>query len=263
MQTFADISVDQILLLLIAFVRMATMIVVFPVIGSRATPTSVKAGLAVFLTVAIFPTLPPSTVVIPTGVFSFAILVAKEVMVGLLLGFIGSILFEIVQMGSKLIDMQMGFAMAETVDPLTDQPVTPIAQLTSIIFTLIFLLMGGHHMIIKVAARVFEIIPIGAVYYREGPISLVLMRATGDLFSLGFRFAAPVLVALIIVTVALGIIAKTVPQLNIFMVGMPLQIGLGFFMITVALPSMIVFFEYLMERMINDMNSITLLLRPA
>ena len=263
MQTLADVSVDQILLLLIAFVRIATMVVLFPVIGSRAAPNAAKVGLSVFLTLIIFPLLPPAEIAIPTGIFSFAILVVKEVMVGLLLGFIGSLLFETVQLGSKLIDMQMGFAMAETIDPLTDIPVTPIAQLTSIIFTLIFLVAGGHHMIIRIVARVFEIIPIGAVFYREGPISLVLIRSTTELFALGFRFAAPVLVALIIVTVALGIIAKTVPQLNIFIVGLPLQIGLGFFMLSVALPSMIVFFEFLIQKMIEDMHTVTLLLRPA
>ncbi len=263
MQTVADLSVDQILLLLIAFVRVATMVALLPIIGSRAAPLTAKAGLSVFLTLAVFPLLPPATIAIPTGLFSFAVLVVKEVLIGLILGFIGSILFAIVQIGSKFIDQQVGFAMAETVDPLTETPVTPIAQLTSIVFTLVFLIIGGHHMLIRVMAKVFEIIPVGAVYLREGPITTVIIRSTSSLFSLGFRFGAPVITALFVCTAALGIIAKTVPQLNIFIVGLPIQIGLGFLMLTVAFPSMIVFFEFLVERMINDMHALTLLMKPS
>jgi flagellar biosynthesis protein FliR len=260
MQTVADLTVDQLLLFLMAFIRIATMIAVFPVLGSRSTPTTVKAGLSLILTMIMFPLLAPRVVDIPTGIMSFSIVAIKEVLVGLILGFAAGIFFGIIQYGSRIIDQEMAFTFSETVDPLTDAQVTPIAQLNMIVFTIVFLILGGHRIFIQAMAHSFEVIKIGNVHFAAGPLSEHLIKMTAEIFDLGLRFAAPVMVSLIISTAALGIIARTVPQLNIFIVGIPLKIGLGFILIIVCLPTFFRFFEGLMQTLYYDLFTLVKLM---
>jgi flagellar biosynthesis protein FliR len=260
MQTVADLTVDQILLFLMAFIRIATMIAVFPVLGSRSTPTTLKAGLSVILTMIVFPLLQTRVVDIPTGVLSFSVLAMKEVLVGFVLGFSASIFFGIIQYGSRIIDQEMAFTFAETIDPLTDAQVTPIAQLNMIVFTIAFLILGGHRIFLQALAHSFEVIQIGNVHYAAGPISQYLAKMTAEIFDLGLRFAAPIMVSLIVSTAALGIIARTVPQLNIFIVGIPLKIGLGFIIIVVCLPTLFRFFEGMMQSLYVDLYTLVKLM---
>jgi flagellar biosynthesis protein FliR len=260
MQTVADLTVDQILLFLMAFVRIVTMVAVFPILGSRSTPTLVKAGLSLILTIILFPLLSPRVVDIPTGVLGFSLLVIKEILVGLLLGFAAGIFFGILQFGSRLVDQEMAFTFAETIDPMTEVSVTPIAQFNMMIFSIAFLLMGGHRIFIQALAYSFEVIKIGNVHYAAGPLSLYLIKMTGGIFDLGLRFAAPLLVSLIVITAALGIIARTTPQLNIFIVGIPLKIALGFVLLVVCLPTLFRFFEGMMLTLRGDLFTLVKLM---
>ncbi len=253
MQTYADLTVDQLLLFLMAFIRIATMMAVFPIIGSRGTPTTVKAGISIILTIIVFPTMAPRVVEIPTNVLSFSLIAIKEVLVGLVLGFAGGIFFAIIQYGSRIIDQEMAFTFSETVDPLTEVTVTPIAQLNMVIFSVSFLLLGGHRIFIQALAHSFEVISVGNVHYNSGPLSLHLIKMTAQIFDLGLRFAAPVMVSLIVSTAALGIIARTVPQLNIFIIGIPLKIVMGFFIIVLCLPVMFRVFEGMLSTLYIDL----------
>lgn len=260
MGTVADLTVDQLLLFLMAFIRIATLVALFPVIGSRGTPTTVKAGLSIFLTLIIFPVIAPRVVEIPTSVIAFSLIAIKEVLVGLLLGFAAGVFFAIIQYASRIIDQEMAFTFAETVDPLTDAQIAPIGQLNMIVFTIVFLLLGGHRIFIQALAYSFEVIKIGSVHYSEGPLSLHLIRMTAEIFDIGLRFAAPVMVSLIVSTAALGIIARTVPQLNIFIVGIPLKIVMGFIIIIISMPVMFRMFENMLQKLGTDLFTLIKLL---
>lgn len=256
MQTIADLTVDQILCLLLAFIRVATIVAVLPIIGSRGTPLTVKAGISIILTIIMFPLLSVRVLEIPTGVLSFAVVAAKEVFVGLTLGFAAGLIFAIVQYGAYLVDQEMSFTFAETFDPMTEQSTTPIAQLFAVVFSVMFLILGGHRMLITAMAKAFEIIPVGSVKLSAGPLAVQLTRMTADIFSVGLRFTAPILITLIMTTTVLGIIARTAPQLNIFIVGLPLKIGMGFILIVVCLPQLFGFFEGMMMSMQQDLMRI-------
>jgi flagellar biosynthesis protein FliR len=260
MQTVADLTVDQLLLFLMAFIRIASMIAVFPIIGSRGTPTTVKAGLSIILTMIIFPLLGPRVVDIPTSVLAFAVIAIKEVLVGLILGFAAGIFFATIQYGSRIIDQEMAFTFSETIDPLTDSQVTPIAQLNMIIFTVLFMVLGGHRIFIQALAHSFEVIKIGNVNLNTGALSVHLIKMTAEIFDLGIRFAAPVMVTLIITTAALGVIARTVPQLNIFIVGIPLKIGMGFLLIVLCMPAMVRIFENMIQSLYIDLFTLVKLM---
>jgi len=253
MQTIADLTVDQILCFLMAFVRIASTVAVLPIIGSSGTPLTVKAGLSFILTMIMFPLLPVHVLTVPTGLIGFAVLVFKEVFVGLTLGFAASLIFAIIQYGSYIVDQEMSFTFAETFDPMTELSITPVAQLFTVVFSVMLLVLGGHRMLISAMARAFELIPLGNVQFNAGPTAWQITRMIGDIFSVGLRFSAPILVTLILTTTVLGIIARTAPQLNIFIVGLPLKIGLGFLLIVVCLPQLFGFFEGMMMNMQRDL----------
>lgn len=252
MQTIADVSVDQILCFLMAFTRIATMMAVFPVLGSRNTPGMAKAGFALILAIILFPLIPPKAVALPTGLFSFTVIVAKEVLVGLVLGFAGSLIFAIVQFGGKILDQEMAFAITDTFDPVMETESTAMASFFIVIFTIVLLFIGGHRMFIEALAKSFEVINVGEVHFASGPVSRHLITMTADIFVLGLKFAAPVITSLILTTVVLGIIARTMPQINIFIVGLPLKIGMGFIILIICLPSLNVMFERMVLAMQRD-----------
>ncbi|MFH0918892.1 MAG: flagellar biosynthetic protein FliR [Fibrobacterota bacterium] len=254
MQTVADVTVDQLLCFLMAFVRITSMIAVLPILGSRGTPVTVKLGLSVILTMILFPLLAVRVLEIPTGLFSFSVLVAKELFIGITMGFAASLIFAILQYGSYIMDQEMSFTFAETFDPMTETSTTPIAQLNAVIFSVMFLILGGHRLLIMAMANAFEIIPLGSVRFNAGPIAWQMTRMTGAIFNVGLAFAAPVVVTLIITTAVLGIIARTAPQLNIFIVGLPLRIGLGFLLIVTCLPQFFAFFEGMVQTMNRDIH---------
>ncbi|OGJ87579.1 MAG: flagellar biosynthetic protein FliR [Candidatus Raymondbacteria bacterium RifOxyA12_full_50_37] len=256
MQNIGDLTVDQILCFLMAFIRIATMVAVFPVLGSRNAPVMVKAGLSLILAIILFPLIPTGVIELPTGLLSFSIVVAKEMLIGLILGYAGSLIFAVLNFAGRMLDQQMAFAMATMVDPVTDSPSTLIAQLNIILFSIIFLLIGGHHMFIEALAYSFTAINITNVHFAAGPTVAKLTQMTADIFVLGFRMASPVFVSLLITDISLGIIARTVPQMNVFIVGLPLKIGLGLVLLIICLPSFVNFFEGMVLQLKKDVYTL-------
>ncbi|OGS36151.1 MAG: flagellar biosynthetic protein FliR [Elusimicrobia bacterium RIFOXYB2_FULL_49_7] len=253
MQTVADVTVDQILCFLMALTRIGTMMAVFPILGSRSTPVMAKAAFALALTIILFPLIPAQSVVLPTGVFSFTVVVIKEMMIGMVLGFAGSLFFAVIQFGGKIIDQEMAFAMTDAIDPVTETETTATGQFFTILFSIIFLLIGGHHIFIRAMAYSFEKINVGQVTFASGPIAKHLVKMTADIFILGLKFASPIMATLILTTVILGIIARTLPQLNIFIVGLPLKIGIGFIVIITCLPGFNTLFQSIVFSMKDDL----------
>ncbi len=252
MQTVADVSVDQILLFLFCFVRIASMLVLFPIFGSRNGPLILKGAFSLILAAIIFPTLDTVVLSIPTGVFSFAVIVIKEVIIGITIGFVASLIFAAVQFGGNLIDHQMGFLMAQVNDPLEDAPITPIAQFNTIFFMIIFLAMNGHHFFITAIRESFNYIQITQAKMDSGRVVLRMVHLTGGIFVTALKIAAPVMVTHFIVTVALGIIARTLPQMNIFIVGLPLNIGISILLLVITFGTMYQIFEVVVDQTKKD-----------
>lgn len=230
-----DFSEDQILLFLLIFTRIGSLILFAPILGSIVVPSYAKIGLAFFISIIIFPLLDFKFSEFPKGVFSFAILIGSEVAIGIVIGFSIRLLLSAVQLAGTTIGFQMGFGIVNVIDPVSSIRVSIIAQFQNILAFLIFLSINAHYVVFNAIVTSFHLIPpLGFEF--NGKVLIILMSIVKDLFVIAIQIAAPVIASLLFTSVALGMIARTVPQMNVFIVGFPLQIGLGLFMIGLTLP---------------------------
>ncbi len=230
-----DFSEEQFLLSFLVFMRIGALIFFTPILGSSNVPSYAKIGLAFFMTMIIFPLVDFKFVEFPKSIFSFSLLVASEMLIGIIIGFSVRLLMSAVQIAGTTVGFQMGFGIVNVIDPVTSLQVSVIAQFQNIISFLIFLSISAHHIILNSIAASFQLIPILSFQF-NGEVMYILMSVTRDLFIISVKIAAPLIATLIFTSVALGMIARTVPQMNVFIVGFPLQIGLGLLMIGLTLP---------------------------
>ncbi|HRQ04881.1 flagellar biosynthetic protein FliR [Nitrosomonas halophila] len=205
-----------------------------PVLGNNAIPVQVKLGLAVLLTILVAPSLPPLPRIDPGSGIGLVILL-QQVVIGLAMGFAMRIVFTAVEMAGEIIGLQMGLGFATFFDPQHSGQVQLIGRFFGLITTLAFLSIDGHLQIVALLVRSFSILPIGL----EGVTALSFATLTNwgiEIFTLGLRLALPVLTALLITNLALGILTRAAPQLNIFAVGFPLTLGIGLVMMSLTLP---------------------------
>jgi len=208
------------------FVRILAWLAVDPLLGNRSAPNSVRLGLALVLAVAIAPTLPPAqpiTLVSGEGL----IVLLQQIAVGLALGFTLRIVFAAMELAGQFIGMQMGLSMATLYDPVNGAQTPAIGQFLVLTSALVLFAMDGHHQVIAALWQSFRDVPIAAT-----PVSgrgfLVLVDWAGTIFSTGLHIALPVTAALLTANIALGMMTRAAPQLNIFSVGFPITLGAGF-----------------------------------
>jgi flagellar biosynthetic protein FliR len=238
---------------MLAFVRIASMLAMMPVFGSASIPVQLKAGMALIMCFILFPFIQqhsygplPAT----TGLFVYRIVM--EVFVGLVIGFVANLLFSAVQFGGYLIDALTGFSFVELVDPFSDTNITVFGQFNVLVFTIIFFLINGHYFLLLAVAKSFETIPLLGVGAHMGKLAAFLSQQTGGIFVIAFKMSAPVFVTLMITQVTLGVVARTVPQINVFFVGIPLNIAIAFGTAIIALPNLVVMFKGIVDRLFQD-----------
>jgi len=168
-----------------------------------------------------------------TGIFLLAL--AAEVLTGYALGLVGYVFFAAIQLAGQLIDMQMGFGIVNVLDPQSGMQVPLVGSLYYLLALLIFLGIDGHHQLLSAVYQSYDVIPILGGNFQPG-FTEFLVKLAGYMFVMGVKLAAPIVAALLVADAALGFMARTVPQMNIFLVGMPLKILGGIFMLLLTLP---------------------------
>lgn len=220
---------------LLVFTRVASMLAFMPVIGGQAIPNQMKVGLAVMTSIIFFPLVNHDSVSVDISIFTLGLLIVGEVIIGLLTAFLVNLIFAAVQLAGMTLGFQIGFAITNVVDPLTNAQVSVMGQLLNITAMLIFLAVNAHHLLLMGLADSFSIAPIGGFNMDPG-LGEIIIRAWGAVYSTAMQIAAPVTVILLLKQVAMGLIARTVPQMNIFIVGFPITIVLGLVTLAVSLP---------------------------
>ena len=225
---------------MLVLVRLTGMFVVAPFFGRRNIPAIFKAGFAFVNALIAVSVLKDRTIPETNGIVQFVAAAGSEFIVGMLIGYVSNMIFSAIYLAGQLIDMQMGFGIVNVIDPLSNIQVPVTANFYFIMTMLVFLLINGHHALIEALHRSFEIIPVGRAVFSDILFTDGL-RMFGYIFELGFKFAAPVTAAILIVDVMLGIMSKTVPQLNVFVVGMPAKILIGFLVMIITVPAVVLF----------------------
>ncbi|ACV67883.1 flagellar biosynthetic protein FliR [Desulfohalobium retbaense] len=233
---------------LLCFIRVAAIIGSMPVLSGGQTPARLRAGLALVLAVIIFPAVDGTIPDINFAPLRLFVLGSQEVLLGLMLGFIGRLLFLAAQFGGTILGFQMGFAAANILDPQSQQQIQLMSQFQNVLASLVFLAVDGHHVFLRSLARSFEVVPPGGgLHLQDAVPSMVAM--TGEMFVLGLQLTAPIYVILILSDFILGIMSRIFPQLNAFMLKFPINIGVAFFFLGLSA-------EFIVSILISEFNGL-------
>jgi flagellar biosynthetic protein FliR len=229
---FAHFKLETILF---TYFRVAGLFLIAPLFSQQGMPSHLKIMLGLLIAVIVSPLVATDGFTMPESIIDVLVLALREMVVGLLIGFVFTSLFVGVQMAGTFIGFQMGFMIVNVVDPMTSQQVSILAQFKFIMAMLIFFLLNGHHLMLQALASSYRLVPLGESIFRFAITTEVARIITG-IFIIAIKLAAPVMVTLILTDVGLGVISRTVPQMNVFIVGFPLKIMLGLFFMASALP---------------------------
>lgn len=219
---------------LLAFARVSAFLSAGPLFFFPL-PRPWKAGTALALTLILFPVLPGTAPPPAGGLWGFGVLLAKEVAAGLALGFVAGLPLQALALAGQIMDIQMGFFMSGVFDPAMGHQVTINSRFLYLLGLLLFLILDGHHLLIAALARSFEAIPLGGVVF-GGEAALAAIRMFAQMIALGLQLAAPVVAVVLITDICLGLLGRTAPEMNVFMLGFPLKVGLGILVLGVVVP---------------------------
>lgn len=237
-----DLPVEQLQLFLFVLVRVSAILFAIPFLEARNVPFLIKASLAMAVAVMIMPQLHIPVPNLFGDPFALALAVAGEAAVGMIIGISVQLLFAGVQLAGQLAGFQMGFAIANVVDPASSLQIPILSQFLNLFAVMIFFSVNAHYYFIKAMMDAFQLIPPMGVRLDGRLIDLIMMM-TANAFVIAIKVSAPVMVALLLTNVALGLTARTVPQMQIFIVAMPLQILLGLVFLGLSLPFLASFME--------------------
>lgn len=218
-------------LTLLVAARVVPMVQLLPFLGGAAVPQVVKMGLSFSLTLLLVPVLSTGAIpldVIPTG-FAFAACVVKETTIGFTLGFIGALVFEAVRVAGQIIDQMRGQTMANVMVPQLKQRTSVTANFLYQFVVALFLVTGGHLLFVRAMIETYVTIGPFAFPTLAGAEDVVFLvaRLSADAITVGVMFALPVIVAILLADILLGMLNKAAPQINVFFLGMPIKAMLG------------------------------------
>lgn len=244
---------------LLILVRVISFFLMMPLFSYRTIPTFYKIGLGFFLSWLMFYAIHPPTLEI-NGVYF--LLIIKEALVGVLIGFIAYMMMSAIQIAGGFIDFQMGFAIANIIDPQTGAQ-SPLMGQYLYIFAMLFLLsVNGHHLLIDGIYNSYKFIPMNQPWLPLGHSNVVLylIRSFGTMFTVASQMSIPVVGSLFLVDVALGIVARTVPQMNIFVVGYPVKFMVSFIVLITVMGVLLLLVSHLFDTMLIAMRDMMELL---
>jgi len=219
------------------FVRISAMLMVAPIYAASSFPVRIRVVLAVLVTVALYPVIEPVKGVDPISLQGLLIL-GQQVIIGAAMGFFLQMAFQLLVIAGEAIAMAMGLGFARMMDPQNGVQVPVVAQYFIIIATLLFLSMNGHLLLLQMVIQSFEILPVAETGMTRDGIWQVVAWGS-QMFVGAILVAIPAVTALLMSNIAMGVITRAAPQLNIFAVGFPLMLLLGFILLMLTLPSML------------------------
>jgi len=214
---------------LLVLFRLTGIFIFGPVFGSSVIPMRAKVLLALVLAFCIYPVIPPQ-VPVQLSLMTLAVAVGTELLIGLVIGYGASLPLVAMQIGGLMMGHQLGLGLAQVFNPEFNEQTEIMSQLLFFLALVAFLLLGGHHAMLVALVHSFESVPLGGYRVDGSVLDLVVGLLTAT-FELGIRVAAPLLCLVFLETIAMGFVARTVPQLNILSLGFPLRILLGFLLV--------------------------------
>ena len=224
-----------------ALIRIAALVASAPVISSRTIPSRVKLGISLVLALVIVPIIPAPPAVDPLSGAAL-LMTLHQVLIGVSMGLALQLVFAMFIIGGQVIAYQMGLGFAQMVDPGSGTQVPVVSQFYIIVVTLMFFILNGHLLLIDVLAGSFQTLPIAPQGLSlDGIWSLVNWGA--DMYAGGVQIALPAIASILLINLTFAVVTRSAPQFNIFSIGFPVTMIMGFFIIMVTLPVVIPHFS--------------------
>ena len=248
-----------ILAFLLIFVRVVSAVGSAPIIGNAQIPTVFKIGLSFFLALIVDNTMAQSVILKQmhgVTLSSFLLLVFIESLTGLAIGLIASTAFAITQFAGEVLDQQVGFSIATIISPGMTNPAGLLSNFYYLVFALWFLSVNGHYAVLLALLQSFKVVPLGAAYLYHGSLSGYFLQSLISFTVIGLQFAAPVLLALFLTNVSLAVASRVVPQMNVFVVGLPVSLLIGLLFLALLLPEAASAMQGIVSSMENALSQV-------
>ncbi|MFF2752580.1 flagellar biosynthetic protein FliR [Psychrobacillus sp. NPDC058041] len=245
--------------LLLVIARVSAFFVTLPLFSHRTIPATHRIAFAVVISWMMYYTMD----VAPFEVNGdYILLIIKEVMVGLFIGLLAYIIMSAIQIAGGFIDFQMGFAIANVIDPQTGAQSPLVGQFLNTLALLLLLALNGHHLLLDGIFYSYHFIPLELSWPHLGQENYIefIMKTFAGVFAVAFQMSIPIVATLFLVDIALGITARTVPQLNIFVVGFPIKIGVSFLVLFVMMGVLMAVVQKLFQIMVVSMRDLMIIL---
>lgn len=242
---------------MLIFCRITSFFVVAPVFSYKTVPNTFKIGLAAFITFLTF-TVTGIGQPIPLDA-QYLLLIIREVMIGILLGLVAMFFFSAVQVAGSFMDTQIGFGIANIIDPMTGASSPLLGNFKFMVATMLFLSFDGHHYFLQAIMESYRWVPLDNHVFAaiaKGNVSDFLVRSFATMFAIAFQLAFPIVAAMFLTDLGLGLLTRVAPQFNVFVVGVPLKILIGLLMLIALLSTFIALFHDLFGSMFQAMQQL-------
>jgi len=230
-----ELLIENLLAPVMILTRISAFFLVVPVFGWKSIPARIKVSITLLITLFFAFIIPVKLEDSQVTLLKAILLLSNEAIYGFALGLIVSLVFSAVRLGGRIVERQIGLAMAEILDPLTGERTQPLGSLMEMVFILLFLSVNGHHFLLLIISRSYDSFPAGSI--PTIPILTTgIIQAGTTMFISGLKISAPVLAAFLVLMVVLAILARIVPEMNILFISLPLRVGLGLLMMTIFIP---------------------------
>jgi flagellar biosynthetic protein FliR len=243
------------------FVRVLAFIATEPVLGNRTIPARVKVLLALLVAMVVAPTIGPMPKIDPASAAGLLV-IAQQILIGVSMGFVARIVVAAAEMAGQLSGLQVGLGFAVFFDPQGSGQTPVVAQFYGLIAILTLLAADGHHVMLTALVQSFQTLPIDSSPVAAAGLRVVVEWA-GEIFRAGLMLSMPVVGALLVANVSMGVLTRAAPQLNIFAVGFPVTLGLGFLMLYLSLPLIVPAIEAISQESTVVMIRVLERMRPV
>jgi flagellar biosynthesis protein FliR len=230
-----ELMITKLLGFILVLTRMSAFFLVLPFFNWKDIPVTIKVSIVLLVSIFFATIVPPVANAGQIPALQALLLIGSEAVYGFALGLIVVLIFTAVQLAGQIIERDMGFTMADILDPLSGQGDQPIGLLIETIFMLLFLSANGHQVFLLIANRSFEVFPTGTIP-TIGILAEGIVKAGSVMLVAALRLAAPMMAAFLLLLIVLGIFARIMPDMDILFISMPLRIGMGLMMIGIFLP---------------------------
>ncbi|WP_027363317.1 flagellar biosynthetic protein FliR [Desulfotruncus alcoholivorax] len=242
----------QIAIFFLVLARISAFFAAGPVFSMPNIPGLVKIGLSFTLAVIVFPSVSANTVNYAMDSWEYVFALLREVLFGLALGYVATLVFNALIFAGSLIDLHIGFFMSSIFDPMSGSMAGIISKFLHLLGLAVLLGFNGHHIIIAALVRSYQVVPVNSAKVSAAS-ALFLIKVFAQMILIGVQIAAPLIAVMLIVDVTLGLLARTAPQINVFMLGFPIKIIFGLLTLSVMVPVMVRIIYSLFSTIEQDM----------